>query len=991
MAVKRTFSCRVAAKKGTAMKTLQAQLRQFTKERSKRKKLIHIVGMLSVAVAVCVFWQLKLTGITMTEDALCGQEAHIHTEACVEEVLVCELQESTESADDDVADHSHSEECYDENGVLICGESENNADNTVEQHIHDSGCYEETYICGLEEHTHSALCFSDTSDVEDQNQWTADFPALTGEWPSDVAAIAKSQVGYTEKESNFTLADDGETRKGYTRYADWYFGEANPYADWNTAFAAFCLHYAGVTENAFPINSGADAWLTQICQLELFTDCTENIPKSGDLLFIDSDWNGVADRVGIVIYADGNCIETVEGDYADAVAQTTYAPSDPSLVGYGSVNQAYNSYLGIETEADEEEPDSIADTEYEEDGFAIMLANDEVNGAPDYIGTVSTSNQWQIVAEQYAGNSNSNKISYDTDGDGCADVLLQKNVVPTENENEFLVYLGITKQMSWDELLAQSTLGLTTQGKWSESDVGSLVSTNAIGGNKTNILQPGYSSGGRNYEATIYLQRGGTTVHTYVGWYNGTTPNASNCTGYIILKGLDNKAIIASVSVNLHQDGSGSGGELSYTIDLDKMSNNGIFYAVEEISLDSVTDVLGNGVVYDGVVNCDGTVSYDNGALTWNIAENETVTGINYTNPVTGYIENVAQLVYKVKLDVTQDGFHSCADNMNSSVGDAESYAVNRYATLNYHLGSQAYTRDFPVPYVRGLLYDITFEKKGDDGKYLNGAVFGIYEADGVTPIYQNGTPYTITTDKATTINAFLNLPCGDYVIREIEAPKGYSAPDPAEWNITLCYTDNSSQLEQDSFFDEKNMRYTGNDSDGVWTIINSKNPFTYSILVIKQDKDGNSLSNVPFSLTPDVEGIWSECSTDGNGQYLFDSDFGLNVSFELTEIAPPDGYFGLPSTIQFKVLEDEDTGAHSAVLLNEDQLENLVSLNLIEDDETGENQLQITIINETGYVLPETGGSGIFCYTLSGTLIIAAALMYRYGLRRKRERRSKT
>ena len=644
-------------------------------------------------------------------------------------------------------------------------------------------------------------------------------------------------------------------------------------------------------------------------------------------------------------------------------------------------------------EADVEEEKNSIEAVAGEDSFSMMLAaegTEEINEAPDYVGTIGTANQWQIVAEQYAGNLNSDKIPYDTDGDGCADVLLQKNVIPTENENEFLVYLGITKQMSWDELLAQSTMGLTTQGKWSESDVGSLVSTNAIGGNKTNILQPGYSSGGRNYEATIYLQRGGTTVHTYTGWYNGTTPNASNCTGYIILKGLDNKAIIASVSVNLHQDGSGSGGELSYTIDLDKMSSNGIFYAVEEISLDSVTDVMGNGIVYDEVVNCDGTVSYDNDTLTWNIIENENVTGINYTNPVTGYIENVAQLVYKVKLDVTQDGFHSCADNMNSSVGDEESYAVNRYATLNYSLGSQAYTRDFQVPYVRGLLYDITFEKKGDDGRYLSGAVFGIYEADGVTPIYQNGVPYTITTDKAVADNAFLDLPCGSYVIREIEAPRGYSATDPAEWNIALCYTTNSSQLGQDAFFNKKNMRYTGNDSDGVWTVINSKNPFTYSILVIKQDKEGNPISNVPFSLAPDVEGVWSECYTDGNGEYLFDSDFGLNVSFELTELTPPDGYFGLPCSIQFKVSEDEDTGEHSAVLINGDLLKDLVSLKLEENDETGENQLQITVVNETGYILPETGSSGIYPYTLSGALMAVSALMYRYILRRKRERRLK-
>ncbi len=185
-------------------------------------------------------------------------------------------------------------------------------------------------------------------------------------------------------------------------------------------------------------------------------------------------------------------------------------------------------------------------------------------------------------------------------------------------------------------------------------------------------------------------------------------------------------------------------------------------------------------------------------------------------------------------------------------------------------------------------------------------------------------------------------------------------------------------------------MRYAGNDSGGIWTVINSKNPFTYSILVIKQDKDGNVIRDVSFSLTPDTESIQQEFSTDESGTHEIEKEFGLNVSLELTEIEPQDGYFGLPASIQFKVIEDEDTGEHSAILLNEDQLGDLVSLKLIENEDTGENQLQITVVNETGYVLPDAGGSGPIVCTLSGILIMASALMYRYRLKHKHERRSK-
>ena len=230
---------------------------------------------------------------------------------------------------------------------------------------------------------------------------------------------------------------------------------------------------------------------------------------------------------------------------------------------YDEKNPSENAGISEEQEPTEDTADSDAQEtaeeevseELEELPYVAAVNSVSAAEAPDYIGLINTANQWQIVAEQYSGNANTNKVPYDTDGDGVADVLIQKNVVPTGNENEFLVYLSITKQMTWDTLLAQSQLGLTTQGKWKESDVGSLVNTGSIGGNKSNILQPGM--GQRNYQATIYLTRGGKTVHTFTGWYNGTTPNASNCTGYIILKGLENKAIIASIQVNLHNDGTG--------------------------------------------------------------------------------------------------------------------------------------------------------------------------------------------------------------------------------------------------------------------------------------------------------------------------------------------------------------------------------------------------------------------------------------------------
>lgn len=687
---------------------------------------------------------------------------------------------------------------------------------------------------------------------------------------------------------------------------------------------------------------------------------------SGDLAFFDLTGKGTADTIGIVLSADESSVTVILGDYQNAVSEESFSLDE--VLGYGSVQNAYRVYTGEDLE----------------DISEIALYSDPAAVAPDYIGSIDMANAWQIVAKEYTGNAKSAKIGDDVDNDGAAEVLVQKNVVPTANENEFLVYLSISKQMSWDTLLAQSTLGLTTQGKWKESDVGTVVNESNIGVNKTNYLLPGKGSN-RNYSATITLTKNGQAVHTFTGWYNGTTPNASRCTGYILLNGLSSKAIIASVAVNLHNDGGGSGGTLEYTIDLDTMSSHNVSYAIDEILFDKVTDQLGAGIIYDGVTACDGTAVESEGTITWQITENENVEGVNYQNPTTGYVENVAQLVYRVRLDVTQEDFHSCADNMDSTTADPESYAVNQSAILNYEMGTQSYKQTFPVPYVRGLNYNIAFAKTDDDGNYLSGALFELYESDGETPVKRDGEIYTITTDASVPVNRFNDLPCGTYILRESRAAPGYSAPEQAEWEVTLNYTTNAAQLTKDAD-DATNMRYSGNDTGGVWTIINTKDPFSYEILLLKQNKAGEPLAGVSFTLTPDEEGNWQNCATDENGQYLFNGDFGLNVSYELTETAPIEGYYRLPESIKFKVQEDS-SGGYVPVLENAEALDDLVSLKLTESDEAGKYVLEVTVINESGYILPETGGTGTLPFTIGGlAMIFSGVAIYFYRSKRRFE-----
>ena len=222
------------------------------------------------------------------------------------------------------------------------------------------------------------------------------------------------------------------------------------------------------------------------------------------------------------------------------------------------------------------------------------------------------------------------------------------------------------------------------------------------------------------------------------------------------------------------------------------MINHNIKFNVEDAVMDSVTDKMGDYITYEGVQNCDkGTYDYDDASktLTWVPASNG-VTGTNVKegNGVTGYHYNMHQLVYKVKLDVTKAGFNSCTSNMNSRVGDAESFKVNEQADINCHMLNYTGKAELQVPYVRGLLYDIVFKKQNAvTGEGLSGAEFNVYEQDGVTPVMRNGEPYKVISQPDGTARVD-DLAWGTYVLAETKVPDGFISTYKSS-SYTVLYT----------------------------------------------------------------------------------------------------------------------------------------------------------------------------------------------------------
>lgn len=394
---------------------------EYREKRHRMKRWQKIVTVLSAVVVFCTTYALILPAITMEGKTYCGYEEHLqHSEedGCYEETktLTCDLSESNGHQHTDTcyetcdklicsipesAGHVHETNCYDAEGNLVCGMAEGEGAHTHdsschttetvlkcqltegEGHQHTDACYtvEQKLVCKKTLHEHTLQCHSNPeADVEDSKTWEESFSRveLTGNWDEDVIAIAKTQLGYTESKENYSVTED-ETKKGYTRYGDWY---GDPYGDWCAMFASFCLHYAEVDPEVMPVHANCNEWIKELSKEEygIYQSADTYEPKPGDLIFFD--WDEItdinkrdADHVGIVAeteYTDSKLteIKTIEGNSSDCVQFVTYEADDLQILGYGALPE--------NPDLKSDEVDTYGTNALADDGTEVVLSDSGV-------------------------------------------------------------------------------------------------------------------------------------------------------------------------------------------------------------------------------------------------------------------------------------------------------------------------------------------------------------------------------------------------------------------------------------------------------------------------------------------------------------------------------------------------------------------------------------------------------------------------------------
>ena len=251
---------------------------------------------------------------------------------------------------------------------------------------------------------------------------------------------------------------------------------------------------------------------------------------------------------------------------------------------------------------------------------------------------------------------------------------------------------------------------------------------------------------------------------------------------------------------------------------------------------------------------------------------------------------------YVVKELTAPEGYQLSADVIKVSASElkaATNLVVDKGTVVN-----KPFTSIPPTPPTVDKpelkLYSIQLHKVNQEGKALVGAVFGLFEADGTTPVANPyGEGQATATSDANGLVTFTGLEAKDYVVRELTAPEGYQLSDEV---IKIAASD---LVASNSVVDK------GNVVNKPFTSIPPTPPTVdkpelklYNIQLHKVNAEGVALAGAVFGLF-EADGTTPVANPYGEGQASVSSDADGLVTFigfeardyVIKELTAPTGY----------------------------------------------------------------------------------------------------
>lgn len=554
-------------------------------------------------------------------------------------------------------------------------------------------------------------------------------------------------------------------------------------------------------------------------------------------------------------------------------------------------------------------------------------------------------NGWQVVSGGYADCKIANKTMETQDNLGL--VQVQKNVVPTDVENEFLVYLSVATKMSWDDIFGKAVLSLTTAMGFTGPGI-----QDTLKGNFTNFsADPSQSVGPNTYPVTITVRDHGVIVYQYKGDMRGSTPNCANGSLVMWLPGMpgvggekQSQCICLQKGASLGDGKKAKNGDpLFADIDLADFTRAGYDFTPYIIGLSEVNGSIGNlskpyeSIEHIETLYSDGTIDVNGTDFSWSITKNN----VNPTlapNYKSGWMNNIAQAVYRIRLNTTNDAFIPCGNAASSPGSTLQSavYPVGQDTILDWSksIGTSTTTYSqntlattnmqtpFSEPSVRGVLYSIDINKVDEQGNKLSGAQFRMKGT-----LLRNNESYTSPIEKSDSgknpMVRFTNIRTGgSYTLTEIKAPTGYYV-SPDFWTMAMNYTNANGDYKYNAATNTMQyiakgdpLKVTNRKAYGgleisknvVGSTTDKAQDFTFTFKLYDDDYDPPRLITESYSYSGSKSGTIKsgDTITLKDGQSITINNLPASARYEVTEAA--DGKFSTTSNGDTGLIEKDKT-----------------------------------------------------------------------------------
>lgn len=372
--------------------------------------------------------------------------------------------------------------------------------------------------------------------------------------------------------------------------------------------------------------------------------------------------------------------------------------------------------------------------------------------------------------------------------------------------------------------------------------------------------------------------------------------------------------------------------------------------------------------IYDGNKNLRDSVDLTNGSNTASYNDKDKINwDLKNSTPTEIKVGNITYYVYELHYRIRLQNELSTFEEIDKNTGNSKIYDTNGKTTLKYVIKDEKSSKDgeidFPVPNVVGYLGELEFKKVSalGDEFTLENAEFELVHSPNCSCHNELKKPSdnTLTYKASSTSDGsvkFINIPSGHkYILKETKAPNGHIL-NKTEYDVEVAYDKTIHKIEGNKIINDF-LKSNLNISKEVQGNIENSGTFKFTLVITYNGKP--LVGEYPYKKGNETNYI----TLDSNGKATIYLKHNETIYIE-----------NLPFNSSFKIEELETEGYEVNYKLNDNKITFGKSLESTLD--STEKPTNIKFINIGGYIMPETGSSGMLILIIAGILLTGGSVI---------------